>query len=120
MEQTCWRPPSQPSVHFRMERTFGGPSHRKPDQRGIDSTPGRAQQFAADRNTVSSMIYHRSLAIIRLHGWSCVPIYCVLCAASTTWSTAQTQPLTFSSCPRTGTIAGGLSRRDTRRFLVLT
>jgi hypothetical protein len=65
MEQTCWRPPSQPSVHFRMERTFGGPSYRKPDQRGIDSTAERAQQFAADRNRVSSMIYHRALAVIR-------------------------------------------------------
>jgi hypothetical protein len=48
-----------------MGRTFGGRSYRKPDQRGIDSNAARAQQFAADRNRVSSLIYHRTLATVR-------------------------------------------------------
>ncbi|CRK55298.1 hypothetical protein [Alloactinosynnema sp. L-07] len=66
IEQTCWRPPSQPGIHFRMDRTFGGNSYRKPDKRGIASNLFRAQQFAGDRNRPTSLIYHRTLATVRL------------------------------------------------------
>jgi hypothetical protein len=70
MDQDCWRPPSLPLNDYRSQRTFGGPHHRKPDQRTDKARVISAAWFAQHRRGGNAMLHHRSLAPVIQRDWS--------------------------------------------------
>ncbi|WP_139333429.1 hypothetical protein [Mycobacterium sp. SP-6446] len=70
MDQDSWRPPSLPIHDYRSQRTFGGPSHPKPDQRTDKARLISAAWFAQHRRGGHTMLHHRSLAPVIQRDWS--------------------------------------------------
>ena len=70
IEQDCRRPPSLPLHDYRSQRTFGGASYRKPDQRNKEARFTSAAWFAQHRCGGDAMLHHRSLAPAILRDWA--------------------------------------------------
>ncbi|MEV5839996.1 hypothetical protein [Nocardia sp. NPDC052112] len=70
IDQDCWRPPSLPIHDYRGQRTFGGPSYRKPQQRNEEARFTSAARFAQHRCGGDAMLHHRSLAPVILRDWA--------------------------------------------------
>lgn len=70
IDQDCWQPPSLPLHDYRSQRTFGGPSYRKSDQRNEEARFTSAAWFAQHRCGGDVMLHHRSLAPVILRDWA--------------------------------------------------
>ncbi|WP_063047730.1 hypothetical protein [Nocardia pseudovaccinii] len=70
IDQDCWRPPSRPLHDYRTQRTFGGPSYRKPQPRNEDARFTSAAWFAQHRCGGDAMLHHRSLAPVITREWA--------------------------------------------------
>ncbi|MEV4241677.1 TniQ family protein [Nocardia sp. NPDC049737] len=70
IDQDCWRPSSLPIHDYRSQRTYSGPSHRKPQQRNEEARFTSAAWFAQHRCGGDAMLHHRSLAPVILRDWS--------------------------------------------------
>ncbi|UAK36158.1 MULTISPECIES: hypothetical protein [Nocardia] len=70
IDQDCWRPPSRPIHDYRSQRTYGGPSYRKPQARNEDAQLTSAAWFAQHRCGGDAMLHHRSLAPVITRQWA--------------------------------------------------
>lgn len=70
IDQDCRRPPGQPIHDYRTQRTYSGPSYRKPRPRNEDARFTSAAWFALHRCGGDAMLHHRSLAPVITREWA--------------------------------------------------